>query len=184
MMKENGQSSSSSSASMITTPSSAANSSTTNSSEKRSFSEDEKHLFSKLKTNSLLSRFSFASPAIFASESKLPLEDNFNIFWSFVFSSEFYQKENSQRDDLLFFVTNDMSKIHKRGGEKKEKKERIMDKDLVVKKEKFIVLRANSPKLPPVSDLTVNWEQTVYLNSIVNHFQYTLTVIKAEKKTQ
>ncbi|KAF5398537.1 hypothetical protein PHET_08012 [Paragonimus heterotremus] len=59
------------------------------------------------------------------------------------------------RDDLLFFVSK---------------------KTTVSSKPKLMVLRRNSPKVPKADDMSIDWEETVYLNLLMQYFVYVVTV--------
>ncbi|GAB6028664.1 hypothetical protein CHUAL_004491 [Chamberlinius hualienensis] len=87
---------------------------------------------------------------------------NAGTFWTDLFVRHFLcpPGDSVDRDDLIFFVR----KISKKG------RTYIPQYDTVVE-----VYRKDSKKLP-VGDPEVDWEETVYLNLIIQQFEYTLTV--------
>ncbi|KAF7250128.1 hypothetical protein EG68_09482 [Paragonimus skrjabini miyazakii] len=80
-------------------------------------------------------------------------------FWFALFQHAFLISESHDacasgpRDDLLFFVSK---------------------KTTVSSKPKLIVLRKNSPKVPKADDMSIDWEETVYLNLLM---QYTIPFV-------
>ncbi|KAK8775713.1 hypothetical protein V5799_030941 [Amblyomma americanum] len=82
-------------------------------------------------------------------------------FWMDIFIRHFLCAECSdQHDDLVFFVKKTTSKATRR---------------YVPRLETTVqVFRRNSKKLP-IADLDLHWEETVYLNLIVQQLEYTLT---------
>ncbi|KAL1442479.1 hypothetical protein MTO96_030785 [Rhipicephalus appendiculatus] len=82
-------------------------------------------------------------------------------FWMDIFIRHFLCAEGSdQHDDLVFFVKKTACKASRR---------------YVPRLETTVqVFRRNSKKLP-IADLDLHWEETVYLNLIVQQLEYTLT---------
>ncbi|XP_050041053.2 uncharacterized protein KIAA0930 isoform X1 [Dermacentor andersoni] len=82
-------------------------------------------------------------------------------FWMDIFIRHFLCAEGvDQHDDLVFFVKKTASKAARR---------------YVPRLETTVqVFRRNSKKLP-IADLDLHWEETVYLNLIVQQLEYTLT---------
>lgn len=82
-------------------------------------------------------------------------------FWMDIFIRHFLCNESSdQHDDLVFFVKKTASKVARRHIPRLETSVQVF--------------RRNSKKLP-IADLDLHWEETVYLNLIVQHLEYTLT---------
>ncbi|XP_064601842.1 uncharacterized protein KIAA0930-like [Liolophura sinensis] len=82
-------------------------------------------------------------------------------FWTDLFSRHFLEREDGKddsRDDMLFYV----KKIENGKG-----KGHLVDIE---------VYRRQDAKKPELTDSTVNWEETVYLNIILHQFEYTATV--------
>nr|CAH8856445.1 unnamed protein product [Trichobilharzia regenti] len=85
-----------------------------------------------------------------------------NTFWSDLFSQTFLSSYlvdsvDGPGDDLLFYVQ------HQKQNEKKPE---------------LSVFRKNSPNLPKGIDGNIDWEETVYLNLLMQYFVYILTVAK------
>ncbi|VUZ53116.1 unnamed protein product [Hymenolepis diminuta] len=84
-----------------------------------------------------------------------------DLFWAALFKSTFcslsvlHLIDSGSHDDLLFFVRQTNS---------------------IFAKPDVRVFRQSSPNIPPISDLTVNWENTVHLNLITHCFVYVVTL--------
>ncbi|XP_074660106.1 uncharacterized protein KIAA0930 homolog [Tubulanus polymorphus] len=102
---------------------------------------------------------------------RLRLEDDFvmvagrNDFWTILFEKNFLdggggnEKEDDLRDDLLFYVR----KIPSTNS-------RIRSSQTEIE-----VYRRKSKNLPNLEDTQIDWEETVYLNIILQQFEYKLT---------
>ncbi|XP_067936239.1 uncharacterized protein KIAA0930-like isoform X2 [Watersipora subatra] len=93
-------------------------------------------------------------------------------FWTSIFSKYFlsqsvHETESDSRDDLLFFVRNCNTAVQTRYGSSSNLYDQ--QKDVVQ------VFRKDSKNLPSLGDLGYNWEETVYLNLILQQFEYSLT---------
>ncbi|XP_076362420.1 uncharacterized protein KIAA0930 homolog isoform X2 [Tachypleus tridentatus] len=86
---------------------------------------------------------------------------NPTTFWIDLFIRHFlYQAEEQVKDDMLFFI-------------RKQPKEKTFC--FIPQFEKVIeVFRKGSRKLP-IADTDIDWEETLYLNLILQQFEYTLT---------
>ncbi|XP_006824125.1 uncharacterized protein KIAA0930 homolog [Saccoglossus kowalevskii] len=78
-------------------------------------------------------------------------------FWTQLFKHHFVESIDELRDDMLFYV---------------RKREEI-DRDQV--QVKLDVFRRDAKILPSLGDPDIDWEQSVYLNLILQQFEYTLT---------
>ncbi|RWS08223.1 uncharacterized protein B4U79_09942 [Dinothrombium tinctorium] len=98
-------------------------------------------------------------PALLESDSEF-LSSNKNItkFWSNLFVENFVCTNKSQ-DDLLFFVR----KQRKKGSKNYSQYETLIE-----------VFRKESKKLP-IGDLEIDWEETLYLNLIMQEVEYWIT---------
>ena len=74
------------------------------------------------------------------------------------------KKEDSEEDDLLWFV---------------RAKETTEEGDDAV-----FVVRKHSSQIPALGTCTVNWEETLYLNCIMHHFEYRLAMATCVKKDE
>jgi hypothetical protein len=82
-----------------------------------------------------------------------------NSFWTSLFAKHFLEtSDDSLRDDLLFYVRKSMAKS----------KLKIPHTDVEV-------FRRSSPSQPSLDDNEIDWEETVYLNLILQHFEYYVT---------
>ncbi|KAL3841331.1 hypothetical protein ACJMK2_019492 [Sinanodonta woodiana] len=82
--------------------------------------------------------------------------------WTVLFSEYFLDGSRSPddtRDDMLFYVR----KVESNSGRS------------MVLKPKVEVYRRDSKKLPSLGETSIDWEETVYLNIILQQFRYTLT---------
>lgn len=83
---------------------------------------------------------------------------NVDTFWSHLFLEHFIQAADHElRDDMLMFVR------------------KVPTNNSAIKTE-VEVYRRVSPNLPSLGDPSIDWEETVYLNLILQQFEYTLTV--------
>lgn len=83
---------------------------------------------------------------------------NVDTFWSHLFLEHFIQASDHElRDDMLMFVR------------------KVSINNSAIKTE-VEVYRRVSPNLPSLGDPSIDWEETVYLNLILQQFEYTLTV--------
>ncbi|XP_022253259.1 uncharacterized protein KIAA0930 homolog [Limulus polyphemus] len=86
---------------------------------------------------------------------------NPTTFWTDLFIRHFlYHREDQVRDDMLFFVRK----------QPKQKKSRFIPQFETT----IEVFRKDSRKLP-IGDPDIDWEETLYLNLILQQFEYTLT---------
>ncbi|XP_076304042.1 uncharacterized protein KIAA0930 homolog [Tachypleus tridentatus] len=86
---------------------------------------------------------------------------NPTTFWTDLFIRHFlYHREDQVRDDMLFFVRK----------QPKQKKSRYIPQFETT----IEVFRKDSRKLP-IGDPDIDWEETLYLNLILQQFEYTLT---------
>uniref|UniRef100_UPI00358DE715 uncharacterized protein KIAA0930 homolog isoform X1 n=1 Tax=Myxine glutinosa TaxID=7769 RepID=UPI00358DE715 len=87
------------------------------------------------------------------------LADDRIVFWTQMFSNYFMETEDQAQDDLLFIV--------RRGHAVGE----ICNSSQV----NLEVYRRDSRKLPGLGDPDIDWEETVYLNLILQRFEYLVT---------
>ncbi|ESN95319.1 hypothetical protein HELRODRAFT_193552 [Helobdella robusta] len=82
-----------------------------------------------------------------------------HTFWTFLFQTYFLNADDqkSKQDDMLFFV------------------KQFTISGFKIPSNDVEVYRSNSSNLPSLLSLDVNWEETVYLNLILHHFQYHVT---------
>lgn len=93
-------------------------------------------------------------------------------FWAEIFQMYFVAQQEDKRvqeqDDMLYFVRAEgmlpADALEDAGGQA------------------FFAVRKESPQVPMLHDITVDWEQTVYLNAIMHQFEYRLAVAVCERK--
>ncbi|XP_071486427.1 uncharacterized protein KIAA0930 homolog [Diadema setosum] len=96
----------------------------------------------------------------------LPTQDGFamipmevNCFWARLFSQHFVADVSDDlRDDMLFF-------IHRKQATSRQEKHQT----------RLEVFRRDSKNLPSLGEPSIDWEETVYLNLILQQYQYILT---------
>ncbi|XP_071407594.1 uncharacterized protein KIAA0930 homolog isoform X2 [Pithys albifrons albifrons] len=88
-------------------------------------------------------------------------KDDRIVFWTWMFSTYFMEKWAPRQDDMLFYVRR---KLSYGGGEGSEGK-----------KVEVEVYRRDSKKLPGLGDPDIDWEESVYLNLILQKLDYVVT---------
>ncbi|XP_062513253.1 uncharacterized protein KIAA0930 homolog isoform X2 [Corticium candelabrum] len=92
-------------------------------------------------------------------------------YFASLFGQFYLSGGDNVRDDLLFFV-------------KAPESLSVDDKPNLSKSDghRLIVLRKDSPQIPSVEDQSINWEETLYLNIVLQQFQYYLSCAIAVKQ--
>ncbi|RLV84425.1 hypothetical protein DV515_00016240 [Chloebia gouldiae] len=88
-------------------------------------------------------------------------KDDRIVFWTWMFSTYFMEKWAPRQDDMLFYVRRKLSYV---SGESAEGK-----------KVEVEVYRRDSKKLPGLGDPDIDWEESVYLNLILQKLDYVVT---------
>uniref|UniRef100_G3N625 Kiaa0930 n=1 Tax=Gasterosteus aculeatus aculeatus TaxID=481459 RepID=G3N625_GASAC len=83
------------------------------------------------------------------------------VFWTWMFSTYFMEKFAPQQDDMLFYVRRKLAYV---SGDSSEGK-----------KVEVEVYRRDSKKLPGLGDPDIDWEESVYLNLILQKLDYVVT---------
>ncbi|XP_077977338.1 uncharacterized protein KIAA0930 homolog [Glandiceps talaboti] len=78
-------------------------------------------------------------------------------FWTQLFKHHFVESVDEHRDDMLFYV----------------RRKEVVDRDDAQAELK--VYRRDAKILPSLGDPDIDWEESVYLNLILQQFEYTLT---------
>ncbi|XP_061662340.1 uncharacterized protein KIAA0930 homolog isoform X2 [Syngnathoides biaculeatus] len=89
------------------------------------------------------------------------LKDDRIAFWTWMFSTYFMEKRAPREDDMLFYVRR---KLAYAGADNVE------DKKVEVE-----VYRRDSKKLPGLGDPDIDWEESVYLNLVLQKLDYVVT---------
>uniref|UniRef100_A0A8C0FT39 KIAA0930 n=1 Tax=Bubo bubo TaxID=30461 RepID=A0A8C0FT39_BUBBB len=85
-------------------------------------------------------------------------KDDRIVFWTWMFSTYFMEKWAPRQDDMLFYVRRKLSYV---GGDSTEGK-KVSNDQVEVE-----VYRRDSKKLPGLGDPDIDWEESVYLNLIL-----------------
>ncbi|KAK5849469.1 hypothetical protein PBY51_009110 [Eleginops maclovinus] len=85
-------------------------------------------------------------------------KDDRIVFWTWMFSTYFMEKFAPLKDDMLFYVRRKLSADLSDG-----------------KKVEVEVYRRDSKKLPGLGDPDIDWEESVYLNLILQKLDYVVT---------
>ncbi|ETE70930.1 hypothetical protein L345_03264, partial [Ophiophagus hannah] len=88
-------------------------------------------------------------------------KDDRIVFWTWMFSTYFMEKWAPRQDDMLFYVRRRLAYV---GGDGVEEK-----------KVEVEVYRRDSKKLPGLGDPDIDWEESVYLNLILQKLDYIVT---------
>eukprot|EP01137_Pigoraptor_chileana_P022752 Opistho-2@88007 len=105
--------------------------------------------------------------------------DDANAFWGPLFQHYFVESHDDSRDDMLFFVKNAVGWGDGRSKSVAASRDNSSDETLADESanDPYFVRRKNGRKaLPSPTSARINWEESFYLNLIVNQFEYTLTV--------
>uniref|UniRef100_A0A8C9XYB7 Kiaa0930 n=1 Tax=Sander lucioperca TaxID=283035 RepID=A0A8C9XYB7_SANLU len=89
-------------------------------------------------------------------------KDDRIVFWTWMFSTYFMEKFAPRQDDMLFYVRRKLACVSADNTEGKK----------VVEVE---VYRRDSKKLPGLGDPDIDWEESVYLNLILQKLDYVVT---------
>ncbi|XP_074757869.1 uncharacterized protein KIAA0930 homolog isoform X5 [Athene noctua] len=89
-------------------------------------------------------------------------KDDRIVFWTWMFSTYFMEKWAPRQDDMLFYVRRKLSYV---GGDSTEGKKQV----------EVEVYRRDSKKLPGLGDPDIDWEESVYLNLILQKLDYVVT---------
>uniref|UniRef100_A0A663M8T8 KIAA0930 n=1 Tax=Athene cunicularia TaxID=194338 RepID=A0A663M8T8_ATHCN len=91
-------------------------------------------------------------------------KDDRIVFWTWMFSTYFMEKWAPRQDDMLFYVRRKLSYVSawKRNPSSAEQVE-------------VEVYRRDSKKLPGLGDPDIDWEESVYLNLILQKLDYVVT---------
>lgn len=88
-------------------------------------------------------------------------KDDRIVFWTWMFSTYFMEKWAPRQDDMLFYVRRKPAYVGADNGEGK--------------KVEVEVYRRDSKKLPGLGDPDIDWEESVYLNLILQKLDYVVT---------
>ncbi|KAL7982754.1 hypothetical protein Chor_010352, partial [Crotalus horridus] len=88
-------------------------------------------------------------------------KDDRIVFWTWMFSTYFMEKWAPRQDDMLFYVRRRLAYV---GGDGVEEKKVDVE-----------VYRRDSKKLPGLGDPDIDWEESVYLNLILQKLDYVVT---------
>ncbi|XP_075900084.1 uncharacterized protein KIAA0930 homolog [Nelusetta ayraudi] len=88
-------------------------------------------------------------------------KDDRIVFWTWMFSTYFMEKWAPRQDDMLFYVRRKLSYVSADNAEGK--------------KVEVEVYRRDSKKLPGLGDPDIDWEESVYLNLILQKLDYMVT---------
>uniref|UniRef100_A0A8C5GD85 Zgc:172139 n=1 Tax=Gouania willdenowi TaxID=441366 RepID=A0A8C5GD85_GOUWI len=88
-------------------------------------------------------------------------KDDRIVFWTWMFSTYFMEKCAPRQDDMLFYVRRRPSYVSADGTEGR--------------KVEVEVYRRDSKKLPGLGDPDIDWEESVYLNLILQKLDYVVT---------
>ncbi|XP_033880780.1 uncharacterized protein KIAA0930 homolog isoform X1 [Acipenser ruthenus] len=89
-------------------------------------------------------------------------EDDRIVFWTWMFSTYFMERWAPRQDDMLFYVRRKLSYVSEDDVEDKKQVE-------------VEVYRRDSKKLPGLGDPDIDWEDSVYLNLILQKLDYVVT---------
>ncbi|XP_061862984.1 uncharacterized protein KIAA0930 homolog isoform X3 [Colius striatus] len=89
-------------------------------------------------------------------------KDDRIVFWTWMFSTYFMEKWAPRQDDMLFYVHRKLSYV---SGDSTEGKKQV----------EVEVYRRDSKKLPGLGDPDIDWEESVYLNLILQKLDYVVT---------
>ncbi|XP_072034034.1 LOW QUALITY PROTEIN: uncharacterized protein KIAA0930 homolog [Amphiura filiformis] len=84
-----------------------------------------------------------------------------NCFWTRLFCQHFLDTHDEYRDDMLFFV-------YRRTATNRAEMQQM-------ERARLEVYRKDSKNLPSLGDPGIDWEETVYLNLILQQYEYILT---------
>uniref|UniRef100_A0A7N6AZB0 KIAA0930 n=1 Tax=Anabas testudineus TaxID=64144 RepID=A0A7N6AZB0_ANATE len=93
-------------------------------------------------------------------------KDDRIAFWTWMFSTYFMEKWAPRQDDMLFYVRRKLSYVSADNTEGKK----VTRNDVEVE-----VYRRDSKKLPGLGDPDIDWEESVYLNLILQKLDYVVT---------
>uniref|UniRef100_A0A669Q8E2 KIAA0930 n=1 Tax=Phasianus colchicus TaxID=9054 RepID=A0A669Q8E2_PHACC len=88
-------------------------------------------------------------------------KDDRIVFWTWMFSTYFMEKWAPRQDDMLFYVRRKLSYV----GDSTDGKKQV----------EVEVYRRDSKKLPGLGDPDIDWEESVYLNLILQKLDYVVT---------
>ncbi|XP_059833973.1 uncharacterized protein KIAA0930 homolog isoform X2 [Hypanus sabinus] len=88
-------------------------------------------------------------------------KDDRIVFWTWMFSTYFMEKWAPRQDDMLFYVRRKLTFAGPDSGDGKQ-----------VEVE---VYRRDSKKLPGLGDPDIDWEESVYLNLVLQKLEYVVT---------
>uniref|UniRef100_A0A1A8NNJ3 KIAA0930 n=3 Tax=Nothobranchius TaxID=28779 RepID=A0A1A8NNJ3_9TELE len=88
-------------------------------------------------------------------------KDDRIVFWTWMFSTYFMEKLAPRQDDMLFYVRRRPAYVSSDTSESK--------------KVEVEVYRRDSKKLPGLGDPDIDWEESVYLNLILQKLDYVVT---------
>ncbi|XP_052546673.1 uncharacterized protein KIAA0930 homolog isoform X3 [Tympanuchus pallidicinctus] len=89
-------------------------------------------------------------------------KDDRIVFWTWMFSTYFMEKWAPRQDDMLFYVRRKLSYV---SGDNTDGKKQV----------EVEVYRRDSKKLPGLGDPDIDWEESVYLNLILQKLDYVVT---------
>ncbi|XP_037098772.1 uncharacterized protein KIAA0930 homolog isoform X2 [Syngnathus acus] len=87
------------------------------------------------------------------------VKDDRIVFWTWMFSTYFMEKCAPRQDDMLFYVRRKLAYVDADDGKKVEVE----------------VYRRDSKKLPGLGDPDIDWEESVYLNLVLQKLDYVVT---------
>ncbi|XP_035466681.1 uncharacterized protein KIAA0930 homolog [Scophthalmus maximus] len=89
-------------------------------------------------------------------------KDDRIVFWTWMFSTYFMENRAPRQDDMLFYVRRKLAYVGADNGDNSKKVE-------------VEVYRRDSKKLPGLGDPDIDWEESVYLNLVLQKLDYIVT---------
>ncbi|XP_077325486.1 uncharacterized protein KIAA0930 homolog isoform X1 [Lithobates pipiens] len=98
-------------------------------------------------------------------------KDDRIVFWTWMYSTYFMEKLAPRQDDMLFYVRRKLSYVGTDGIEGKK----VTSRGVPRRQVEVEVYRKDSKKLPGLGDPDIDWEESVYLNLILQKLDYLVT---------
>ncbi|XP_055506160.1 uncharacterized protein KIAA0930 homolog isoform X1 [Leucoraja erinacea] len=98
-------------------------------------------------------------------------KDDRIVFWTWMFSTYFMEKWAPRQDDMLFYVRRKLAFTGPDIGEGKQ----VCSADASSMEVEVEVYRRDSKKLPGLGDPDIDWEESVYLNLVLQKLEYMVT---------
>ncbi|KAM6896730.1 uncharacterized protein KIAA0930 homolog [Lycodopsis pacificus] len=92
-------------------------------------------------------------------------KDDRIVFWTWMFSTYFMEKLSPREDDMLFYVRRKLAYVSAESSSSSSEGKKV----------EVEVYRRDSKKLPGLGDPDIDWEESVYLNLILQKLDYVVT---------